>query len=704
MSILQPGRNCWRVEKAAQAAFLIDADSYFRTLSRALLKARRSIYIIGWDIDSRLEINREEKTLPSDLNNFLNDCVRREKDLHIHILSWDFAMIYALSREWLPLYKFEWEGHRRIRFRMDDQHPVGACHHQKIVVIDDSLAFVGGLDLTQHRWDTQQHSPDDPQRVDNSGRHYRPYHDVQMVVNGEAAAALGELARDRWHRATGEHPPRSPAGGGDLWPEGLAPDMHDVEVAIARTRPAFRGNGEVREIERLYLETLTTARHFIYIENQYFTANRIGKVLEKIVRQENGPEIVIVTPLETEGWLSQYTMDVLRSRMVRRLMEADRHDRLRVYFPDIRGLSHTSSINVHAKVTIIDDVLVRVGSANLNNRSMGLDTECDLVVDATGRPDLQRAIRHFHGRLLGEHLGTSSGKVEEGMARHQSLITAIEQLGDGRRNLKKLSVHLPEIIDNTIPDSAIVDPERPIDAEELTDYFIPPSRRKPAGRELLSGLAIVAGLLVLAALWRWTPLGDLIDVKELLGRVKGLQQVAYAPPLVIGGFVVGGLISFPVTVLIMGTVVVFGPLLGFIYSFLGSIISALAIYGIGSLLGRRFIRRLLGKKINSVSRQLARKGILTIIAVRIIPIAPFTVINLVAGASHIRLVDFTIGTILGMGPGILILTLLFDRVTEAAMDPNWGTFAVITLIIAVFAAAIFGFRQWLEKRSTTVRP
>ena len=89
----------------------------------------------------------------------MHDLVRRNRRLRIYVLLWDFAMIYVADREIIPLYAHPWRTHRRIHFRLDGSHPIGASHHQKIVVIDDHVAFVGGLDIAEHRWD-------EPQRAD----------------------------------------------------------------------------------------------------------------------------------------------------------------------------------------------------------------------------------------------------------------------------------------------------------------------------------------------------------------------------------------------------------------------------------------------------------------------------------------------------------------------------------------------------------
>ena len=122
----------------------------------------------------------------------------------MHLLAWDFAVLYALEREPFPSLKLGWNTPSRIRFRLDNALPVGASHHQKIIVVDDAVAFSGGLDLTIRRWDTCQHDIDNPHRCDPAGQPYRPFHDVQMVVDGAAARALADIAHERWDARTGE--------------------------------------------------------------------------------------------------------------------------------------------------------------------------------------------------------------------------------------------------------------------------------------------------------------------------------------------------------------------------------------------------------------------------------------------------------------------------------------------------------------------
>ena len=135
------------------------------------------------------------------------------------MLSWDFSVIYVLERELLPARSFGWQDSERLHFRLDGRHPVGASQHQKVVVIDGSLAFLGGIDLTKARWDTRRHAADEGRRRDPDGNSYRPFHDVQAVVSGPTAAELRELADERWMNATGESLPALDIGHGSARPE-----------------------------------------------------------------------------------------------------------------------------------------------------------------------------------------------------------------------------------------------------------------------------------------------------------------------------------------------------------------------------------------------------------------------------------------------------------------------------------------------------
>ncbi|ADE14768.1 Phospholipase D [Nitrosococcus halophilus Nc 4] len=701
--ILKPGNNCWRLEQARRAAFLIDGAAYFKAFRSAIEQAEHSILILGWDIHSQLKLLRDESSdsLPETLADFLNAVVSRRRGLQAYVLCWDFAMIYALEREWLPIYQLGWRTHRRLHFEMDDQHPVGASHHQKVVVIDDTVAFAGGLDLSKWRWDTPEHRPNDERRIDSEGNPYPPFHDVQVVVEGPAAAALGDLARERWYRATGHRPsPPSISNHSIPWPRGVMPDLENISIGIARTEPEFKNYPEVQEVERLYLDAIAAAQHFIYIENQYFTTPQIREALATRLQEPKGPEIVLVLPLKTGGWLEQNTMDVLRGRILKSLHKADKHDRLRVYYPDTPGLRN-QCIMVHAKVLVVDDKLVRVGSSNLSNRSMGLDTECDLALEASGNHSVAATIAQFRNRLLGEHLDVEPQQVAQTITQEGSLIAAIEKLRGGDRTLKILEAQVPPEVDKLLPETRIIDPEHPIDPDRLADELIPPEQRQPASRQVLFRASMLVIPLALAAAWRWTPLGEWLDLQTLVNATRTFKESAGAPFLVLGVYLLAGLIAVPLVLLIVVTILAFGSLTGFAYALTGATLSAILTYSLGRLLGRRTVRRLGGKRLNWLSRRLAQRGILTMLAVRLIPVAPFTVVNMVAGASHIRFRDFTVGTFLGMIPGTLGIALFIDRVAATMRDPTPLTFGILGAVLMIIGLGVLGIRWWLGKRDET---
>jgi phospholipase D1/2 len=303
------------------------------------------------------------------------------------------------------------------------------------------------------------------------------------MVSGAVATALGKLARERWRLATSEElpAPEIQAGlrGSSYWPDYLAPDLENVQVAIARTVPRHNNHPEVREIEQLLLDAIAAARDSIYIEAQYFTAHKVGAALVKRLKEHDGPEVVVLLPDHTDGWLSRNTMDVLRERLFRQLTNVDHHNRLRLYCPYVPGLDG-QCVNMHSKMIIIDNELVRVGSANLNNRSMGLDTECDLVLEANGDARIRSAIEAFRNRLLGEHLGVEPSRIKARIVSEGSLIHAIESLCGSGRTLNPLTLRVTPDMDALVPESQIVDPDQPIDAEQLIKEFVPQEQREPA--------------------------------------------------------------------------------------------------------------------------------------------------------------------------------------------------------------------------------
>jgi phosphatidylserine/phosphatidylglycerophosphate/cardiolipin synthase-like enzyme/uncharacterized membrane protein YdjX (TVP38/TMEM64 family) len=702
--LLVPGRNCWRIERAQRLSFLIDGAAYFRAVREAIVRARHSIFILGWDIDSRMRLVPEGANdgSPELLGDFLNAVVAQRRGLRACVLAWDFAMLYALEREWLPVYKLDWRTHRRLTFRLDAHHPVAASHHQKVVVIDDCVAFVGGFDLTQRRWDTARHAAHDPLRVDPDGQSYGPFHDVQAVVDGDCARALGELCRERW-RSGGFHHAPEPAtrDAGECWPPSVPVDVADLDVAIARTSPEFGDMPGVGELRALHQDAFAAARQSVFMENQYFSSNLVADALAARLREPDGPDVVLVSHRMESGWLEETTMGVLRSRIYRKLGLADVHGRFASYCPELPDLDR-ACLNVHSKVLIVDDDFVTVGSANLSNRSMGFDTECNLAFEARGDARLAAAIAGLRNRLLGEHLDVPPSDVDRAVSEH-GLIGGIEALRGRERTLLPFESIVSPDVDALVPDAAMIDPERPLVSDAVMREFVPDHVEHPLRGRLVTLGLLVFGVAVLAAAWRWTPLRYWLDLDAVIGYADQLDDLPGTPLLVLGAYVVSGLLVIPLTLMIAATGVVFGPALGALYALGGGLLSAFVTYSIGRHIGRETVRRIAGERLNAISRKLAERGLLAVVLVRIVPVAPYSVVNVVAGASHIGLRDFLLGTLIGLLPGVLGIVVFVDRLIASVRHPAVLTFALLAIVAGLLAGSAILLQRRLSRRRREAR-
>ncbi len=451
--IPKPGHNCWRVERAARASLIVDAADYFRLARQAMLRAEKQILLIGWDFDTRICLDYEANDgAPVELGSLLSWLPKNRPGLQIHILKWDLGAIKLLGRGTTAIRLVRWAASSQIHFKLDGAHATGASHHHKIAVFDDTLAFCGGIDMTADRWDTRAHRDGDEHRKrPTTRRRYGPWHDATMAVDGAVAAALGEHARDRWKAAGGE-PIRPPKGSSDPWPNELEPQFPDVDIAIARTRAEYDGEECIREIEALYVDMIRSAKRFVYAENQYFASRIVAKAIAERLQEDDPPEFVIVNPRSADGWLEEKAMGGARAQLMESIRKCDRHGRFRIYCPVTEG---RDDIYVHSKITIVDDRMIRVGSANFNNRSMGLDSECDLLID--GQWEKVAALR---ADLLAEHLGVSNDTVDAKLAETGSLIRTIESFGSNKgRGLVAFIPERPSAAERALAESQALDPE-----------------------------------------------------------------------------------------------------------------------------------------------------------------------------------------------------------------------------------------------------
>jgi phosphatidylserine/phosphatidylglycerophosphate/cardiolipin synthase-like enzyme len=246
-----------------------------------------------------------------------------------------------------------------------------------------------------------------------------------------------------------------------LWPDDVEPDLTDVDVAIARTFPPTDTAPGVRECERLFVDSIAAARESIYIESQYFTNGTLARALAARLQDENGPELIVVIPQECHGWVEQETMGALRDEALHLLVAADRWRRLRVVYPAASCARGVATF-VHSKVMIVDDWFVRIGSANFSHRSMGVDSECDLAIDAASDPEHRAGVLRIRNRLIAEHLGASEDTVTQEIRDLGSLRELVDAHADGDRTLCRVDLSKPA---DPPPDAlrAAADPDEPLD-------------------------------------------------------------------------------------------------------------------------------------------------------------------------------------------------------------------------------------------------
>ncbi|MGI8801659.1 MAG: phospholipase D-like domain-containing protein [Solirubrobacteraceae bacterium] len=358
---------------------LIGGAAYFAALVQAIHDARRSVLIAGWCISPGFALVRDEP--PVLLRQLLGEAA---DSIDVRVLLWAGAPVPVLEprRSSVRRWRDELVGRTAIKVALDSNERPLHCHHEKLVVIDDEVAFVGGIDLTDlsaDRYDTPEHP----------GRGRMGWHDVASRVRGPAVADVSRHLAQRWLAVTGE---RLEA------PPGDAPRAGGIELQIVRTVPEklydFAPRGDFRIIEA-YLRALRSADHLIYLENQFLWSPEIVGILAEKLRRPPANDFRLVVMLPGKPNIGE---DDTRGQLAA-LAEAD-GDRRRFLATTLRARSGRTSdrVYIHAKVGIVDDRWLTLGSANLNAHSFYNDSEVNLV---TCDPALARDTRL---RLWAAHL------------------------------------------------------------------------------------------------------------------------------------------------------------------------------------------------------------------------------------------------------------------------------------------------------------
>lgn len=461
-----------------ESGLLIDGHDYFLALHRAASQARHHLLLLGWQFDSDFRLLRGEEAEraphPSELVRFLSSLCEARPELRVYILAWDYSVFYALEREWLQRYIFEWKTSDRVHFAFDGRLPKGAAQHQKLVVVDGVLAFTGGIDVACGRWDDRRHLPENPLRVDR-GRKRPPHHEVMCWLTGSAARHLERAFVERWHFVTGETLELEP----DAKPLPLAFEggfsFGRASGGLHQTRAAFEGLSELRECQSLYLGAIAAAERLIYVEAQYFTAQAIAEALIARMRDARRPppEIVIVMPRGADTPKEQVVLGRAQRDILLALHRAasETGTELRV-FNSLAGQSEGQTVAtfIHSKLVAVDDRLLTIGSANFTNRSLGLDTELNVSWEALpGQTEIARRLAEVRASLLAEHAGIAPTPE---LARTRGLVAHLDLLvAGGSRLCPVLPVDERSTEPRLVLPEKLFDPERPLEEIEIDRLF-----------------------------------------------------------------------------------------------------------------------------------------------------------------------------------------------------------------------------------------
>lgn len=466
--LLTAGDTCATVVTAPRSGMLIDGRDFYRALYQALPHAKKSIYMTGWQFASNVDLVRgpdADGALPAEFVAFLRELCERRPELNIYLLAWDASPVFAFERQPLQKLKFQRQGHERIHFVMDNCHPTGGSQHQKLITVDRSIAFVGGMDVCTGRWDDQGHEPNNPLRA-NGRRPYTPYHDVQAYVTGDAVDVLRVWFADRWRLASCASLPSMDAPCEEISIEASI-EISAPAIGLSRTWPDMDDCPlpQTRELRNLHLQAIDAAERIIYIENQYFSCDELERALIHRMERAGAPklEIAIVLPEKSAGFKERVSIGVYQAKILRVLGEtAERTGhRLGVYYAAVTGDAGDVPVFIHAKVMAVDDRFLLVSSANATNRSMSFDSELGIAWEDRVE---NASIRAARIELMREHAGLGAAEAEQVIGPVEGLIDRLDRLALARshrlRMHKRNQDEVPgRILKYFVPDDPPFDPD-----------------------------------------------------------------------------------------------------------------------------------------------------------------------------------------------------------------------------------------------------
>lgn len=658
--------------KAEDPSLLVCAESYFSQIKDAFLNAQEEILILGWSFNLKTILDDDGTTLEEILFG-IPDKVK------IKILVWDYIIFYMADRDPFIGLNIAFKNKKNIQFGRFDFHPMLSSMHIKMVVVDSEVSFVGGIDLDLERRDGKFNFSEDSMRREKDGHMYGPFRDYALRFEGKQIAKdLRTFFEQMWNSQK-EQVSRVHQVADKLTP--------GANLFFARTLPKFKGNPKDNSSFQLQRWLFENAKRYIFIENQYLTSGRIVDALIQRLAQPLGPEVVIVVSYGHMPILERISMGALLTDCVKKLLHNDPYQRLKIYTllaPRKRQASLRSEgrefVKIHSKCVLVDDTYLKIGSSNMNERSLQFDYELDALVSG-------EVVKKYREEIFSSLLG-NGGEVEFG----ESIIWTFEK---ARLKYDKI-IEVKDILQKK---SALTDYKDylPLDKREMT-FFEKMGQMFIHRREMLRINAKVVGGIVLLLFI----IAGAIFVGP--GEAKGLLDQAVFNLRIDSSLLLMGLFFF--SYLILGAF--FFPLNAYIFlcgayfsmgeafalAMTGAMSSAMLTYAMGTLFQKDLDVEAKLEQANRLGKLLRRNSLKTLVFLRIIPLAPFPFVNLVCGKLRMHFGKYVLGTLLGVAPGAAFLIFTEKRLIALFTHPDWGNFVVVILILSLFYAG----GRFLKKR------
>ncbi len=668
----------------------INGKSYFESLYQSILLAQDQICILGWDIDFRIQlIEREDKSLQPYqdkrcLGGLLSYVAHKNKDLKIYLLIWNHPFFYSSDSELFSQVKAKYWLPNNVYFLRDDVHPISGCHHEKLVVVDQKVAYVGGIDLTSGRWDEFGNPAESFGREDVSIGSYLPFRDFMLQISGDASVYLARYFGHRWKRCALNRDPVYKSK-----PYFSQEKKHqNLTFYIARSRPRYRLYPKVKEGIKLHLELIKRAKNFIYIENQYLTNNKIVSSLIRQCKKNPKLQVTIVLPLVLQGALEKRSMQRKFRKIIRDLKREDRKlDNLCLFYP-IRTKDDGSVIPVyvHSKMMIVDDFYLKVGSSNLNERSMGLDTELDVVVEF----EKQNGVSDLKNKILSSLLQVDELEIKKELLEYGH-INALLTLKYLNVSIKKFVIdgEPGETFLDKIIRSLSLDQNRPHEMEELLEELFKHSQLTWIKKVFVNiFFLIVLSAITYVIVFYSRFLMSYFPFSEQILTYLNFHDLNWIFGLgVFVLYILLGSVFFPLNVFILINATVFPPIAAFVFSFLGALLVSIFGFWYGKRFGLSYIRKHFPLRTKKILGFVKKKGVLPVFLLRLIPLLPYPMTNFLLGAINYDFFHYFKATALGVIPGIIVFVVLQRTLLDLIIFPDSNRF--ILFIVIIFFVLIF---------------